>query len=393
MGIGRNWTKQEYDYLEENWGKVSLPTLCKNLNRNENAIHIKVQKLGLGAFLECGEYITVNQFYKALGRNGGTGYMIKSWVENRGLPIKTKRVNECSFRIIYLEEFWKWAEQYRSFVDFSKMEVGSLGEEPDWVKQQRRFDELKRNKFKTSPWTKDDDAKLVFYLKQYKYSYLDLEKLLHRTSGAIQRRINDLKLKERPLKADNHNLWTDEQFAELAKMINQGYTYELMSEKIGKSSKAIRGRIYYMYLSENLDKVRSILNGGNWGDNRPERNITHLTLSLPEKTAVKADMTKMISLLKGQIKSHYNDNDFWQKDMCVFWSESWSADFGYGCLCRQTSCDICTEFKPIKVQYCVRCGIDFLSRAESKVCDRCKKARKAQHFKKIKKLCGTEQEV
>ena len=41
MGIGKNWTKQEEEYLIENWGTISVPTLAKNLRRSENAIIVK----------------------------------------------------------------------------------------------------------------------------------------------------------------------------------------------------------------------------------------------------------------------------------------------------------------------------------------------------------------
>ena len=29
-------------------------------------------------------------------------YKMKSWVENRGLPVHTKKVNRCSFRVVYI---------------------------------------------------------------------------------------------------------------------------------------------------------------------------------------------------------------------------------------------------------------------------------------------------
>lgn len=40
-----------------------------------------------------------------------------------------------TFKIIYLDEFWKWAEKNRSFLDFSKMEPLALGKEPGWVNE------------------------------------------------------------------------------------------------------------------------------------------------------------------------------------------------------------------------------------------------------------------
>ena len=38
MGLGRNWTKEEEQFLSDNWGQMSVPGLCKKLNRSKNAI-------------------------------------------------------------------------------------------------------------------------------------------------------------------------------------------------------------------------------------------------------------------------------------------------------------------------------------------------------------------
>lgn len=133
----RTWKPEEEDYLMEKWGQISVPAIAKKLNRTTNAVKVRAQRLGLGAVLMAGEYVTLNQLLLAV--NGGSssyGYKMKSWVENRGLPVHTKKVNRCSFRVVYIEEFWEWAERYRSFIDFSKMEPLALGEEPDWVAEQ-----------------------------------------------------------------------------------------------------------------------------------------------------------------------------------------------------------------------------------------------------------------
>jgi hypothetical protein len=192
----------------------------------------------------------------ALGLDCGGGYKTKSWIENRECPVKTKKVRNCSFKIVYMKDFWKWAEKNQNFLDFTKFQENDLGEEPVWAKEKRRHDIYTNRNYIKTPWTKTDDERLKKLLKNYKYSYKDLSKMLRRTDGAIQRRIIDFKLKERPIKADNHIKWTDEEYQALWTMIDSGYSYELIAEKIGKSAKAIRGRVYSFYGTENLDKAR-----------------------------------------------------------------------------------------------------------------------------------------
>lgn len=273
MGKQRNWTKEELDYLQDNWGDVSVKYISTHLNRSLNAINCMKNRIGLGAFLDASEYVTFNQLLLSLGLTGGSGYFMTSWVKNRNFPIKYKKVVDCRFKIVYLQDFWKWAEKNRTSIDWSKVELNSLGEEPSWVKKQREEAYQRKMKVKTTDWTKAEDKYLHDLLKQFKYYCSDLSKKLQRSEGAIQRRILDLGLKERPLKADNHIKWTDEEYQLLGVMIKQRLSYETMSERIGKSVKAIRGRVYAMYLTENIDKAAAIIGKSNWGDNRPERNV------------------------------------------------------------------------------------------------------------------------
>lgn len=378
MGQARNWTKEEEEYLCEKWGTLSVQTIAKNLNRSENAIVVRKCRLGLGAFLESGEYISWNQLQIALGLGmSGSGYKMISWVQNRDFPLHTKRVNNNSFKVVYLEEWWNWAEKNKDLLDFSKFEENILGEEPQWVKDKRRHDIEKARKYILTPWTKTEDDKLIFLVSKQKYTYDELSKMLRRTNGAITRRLNDLGVKERPVKADNHNLWSEDDLRHLGELIKAGYGYDLMAEEIGRSSKAIRGRVYQMYLTENLDKVRQIMGDGQFGDNRPERMIKQWNnMNTEERIETRDGMTKLAALLQWRFKQQINETEwgeFFQKDMCVNFCGS----------CLETSgCDSCENFKKIEPQNCKMCGKTFWEKKSNLYCSGCRDMRKKQWLRK-----------
>ena len=372
MNAKRNWTEEEDDYLLNKWGYISVPSLCKKLNRSKNAIMIRVQRLGLPSFLESGEYITLSQLFIAVtGSMSSYSYKIKSWVENRGLPIHNIRNNKCTWRVVYIEDFWKWAEKNRSFLDFSKMEPNILGKEPAWVTEQRRQDSISNVNYRKDPWSQKEDALLKEYLKQFKYGYAELSKMLGRSAGAIQRRICDLGLKERPIKADNHVSWEAKDFQTLADMIRAGYSYGSIGEVLGKSEKAIRGRVFDFYRTENADKVRSMLGDGPWGTGKPELTIFQSKRRAP----VKNELTKLAELLLIR-RNQLGYEPYWQRHMCMKWHDI------KGCTAGQAECDSCIEFLRIKPQYCKRCGGTFYSRQIQDICEPCKKARKKQYQKK-----------
>lgn len=239
----RKWTEDDEEYLMENWGYLSIPTLAKNLSRSENAIQQRAVRLGLGPFLEAGEYISLNQLMIALrGNYVGKEYTVKQWID-KGLPVKTRKVKNCSFKVIYLQDFWDWAEMHSTLIDFSKLEPLVLGEDPKWLEDQRRADIEKQRQFKTSPWTKTDDKLLKWMLDQYSYTYREISLRLKRTEGAIKRRMIDLGIKARPVRMSNHNPWTEEETEKLIDLYHKGHCKNTMANYINRSSQACGGKV------------------------------------------------------------------------------------------------------------------------------------------------------
>lgn len=278
------WSEEEKQYLEENWGKYSISNIANKLNRTVNGVRIKAYKMGLGNFLEAGDYITLHQFIIAIGKKGNERDIVTRLIRY-GFPIHYKKIISKSVKIVYLEEFWKWTESNQTKLDFSNFKEGTLGSEPSWAKTKRKND-IRKSKVNTKPWTKDEDERLKYYLNQYKYSYMDLSKMLNRTCGAIQKRVLTLGIKARPIKADNHIKWTEEEFNILTNLIKERCSYVEMQNILGKSDKAIRGMVFRTYLTESLDKVAQMMKDGKFGDSRPPIPITHRLLNTKENLNV-----------------------------------------------------------------------------------------------------------
>ena len=384
MRHDKKWTKEEERLLSEEWGMYSADTIAKHLGRSRNAIIVRVARLGLGAHLENSSLFSFNILLKELGYSGGYEERLKRF-EAAGLKIHMQRVKDCSFRMVDIDEFWEFAEKNKHLIDFSRLEECALGAEPAWVKAKRSEDFKRKCMVKphNEKWSEAEDKELLRLLRMYRYTYPEIADRLHRSEGAIQRRVNDLGIKERPIKADNHNLWTEEQLQTLCRMIKAGSNYESMSRAIGKSSKAIRGKVFTVYLTENLAKVSKLLGDGEWGDNRPERRIGQKQLmSVEEKTEVKEKMSKLASLLTYQIRKHFDDQDNWQRNLCQHW------DKVKGCTAGETDCDSCSSFQRLRPQYCVRCGATFYERQQNRICERCRIQRKKQGYRKYLRMNG-----
>lgn len=369
----RTWTAEEENYLRESWGTVTVDGICRHLNRTKNAIMVRVQRLGLPPYLESGEYITFQQLILAMGLGRTSGkYLQISWVKNRDFPMRYKRRGKATIRVVYLEEFWPWAEKNRSFLDFSKMEPLALGAEPGWVAEQRRKDFQAFAIQRKDPWTPEEDGRLKTLVEQQRYGYAELSEMLRRSAGAIQRRCTDLGLKARPVKADNHGsaaTWTKEDFDKLADGIRRGDSYTLIGKAIGKSEKAVRGKVYFVYLTENQDRVRAMMGECSWGYGAPEPTVKQAVCLSRTKTEARKNLTALVGVLRYRMNQLGYD-PYWQRFMCMNWD-----DIG-GCSVGCADCDSCTEFRRIQPQYCARCGATFYERKENRFCSSCRQARK-----------------
>ncbi len=235
----RKWTQEEQYYLQDKWGEVSIKGLAKTLGRSENAVIVRAQRMGLGAHLHADDKITANQLMLAIfgGKQQG-GWTMNRWIEN-GLPVKKHRVKNNNFKVISIDDFWKWAEKHKELVNFSRMEENTLGKEPKWVKEKRRID--LQEKFNTNPWTSTEDKKLIYLLDQYKYTYDDLCREMNRTEGAIKRRIITLGLTQRPVRNYDRQ-WNDEETAKLLEMKIKGHCWEEIGRALKRSGSAVRGK-------------------------------------------------------------------------------------------------------------------------------------------------------
>ncbi len=368
----KTWTPEEKEYLSEHWGTLSVPTIAKKLERSENAVVCMARRMELGAFLESGEYVTLNQIVLAVTGHTVHGYTLESWAKKRGLPVHTKKNLACSWRVVYLDEFWAWAEKNRSYLNFSKMEPLALGAEPDWVAEQRRKDFNACAIQRKDPWTPYEDSRLKMLLSQHKYTWAELARELKRSCGAIDRRIRDLGLEDRPIRipcGGRQGTWTPEMFEILADGIRHGDSYQAIGEVLGISEKAIRGKVYYDYLTENADKVRHMMGDGPWGTGRPEPTVNQ-AMSL---SRTKFKVRKSLSVLDALLRYRMNElgyDPYWQRFMCQHWHDI------KGCTAGEKNCDECVSFLRIQPQYCARCGGTFYEREANRFCKSCRTARK-----------------
>lgn len=237
------WSAKDKEYLATAWGTTSIEGIAKSVNRSTNAVILKARRLGLERYTLSGDYITLRELIVSLGFPSSYTHMYKKY-SKLGLPIKNKLILSKSIRVINLDDFWKWAAECKTKLNFANFTEGALGLEPEWVAEKRRVDRMSPSNIShNKPWTKQADNLLIGLTKSNRYSYQDLSKELNRSECAIKRRLLDLKVPYRPVPRDNHIKWTTEENIRMLELHEQGYSTKAIADTLGKTQLSISDRI------------------------------------------------------------------------------------------------------------------------------------------------------
>ncbi|PFV44158.1 helix-turn-helix domain-containing protein [Bacillus thuringiensis] len=237
------WKKEEVAYLEQYWGIYSIKHMAIKFGRSVDAVKIKAQRLGLGDARLHFDGITILQLSEVIGVDYNC---IKSWSKRFRFPIKLKLFSsEQKVKVVYYRDLWKWLKTYKHVVDFSRIEPGIFGPEPEWMSEKRNADLVAKKK-RGKPWSEDDDLLLKSLVNAHCYTYPEIAMRLQRTEGSVKRRLMELKIKSRPVRIDNHTKYTKQEVKQILDLYDRGYSIDVIAERLGKSALGVRGKMERM---------------------------------------------------------------------------------------------------------------------------------------------------
>ena len=247
----KRYTEEELFKLEQSWGKVSVETIAKKLNRTPTAIKSKAFKIGLSGMLDCKDYLIASDIANILNTDRKT---IKKHITERGLKARKKFLTKGR-QVICIEysNFIEWLENNPNHWNSAKCDALALemmGINKDFL--ERKIKEDKEKLDKTSLSTKDIESIKELYKKYYTYD--DIAKKLNKNYSTIKWKIHTLieqgKLEQntkegrlvRRSKRENYGWekWQDEVLIRL--YIKEGKTLKEISEIVGKSLSATKSR-------------------------------------------------------------------------------------------------------------------------------------------------------
>lgn len=182
----RNWTKEEIQYLKENWGYSTVRTMATHLNRTRIALIVKSKRVGLKSCYKSGDYLTANGVAKLLkvDIHAVTDY----WIKKCGLKC-TKKVMRLKKKmcLVEYEDLMKWLSRNQDKWDSRKIKKYGLGYEPEWLRQKRILDSYEPAR-KNKKWTKAEDSLVMLFLEEGK-KYEEIAERMNRSASAVEHRL------------------------------------------------------------------------------------------------------------------------------------------------------------------------------------------------------------
>ena len=207
----KKWTDELDDFLYEHGATRNLPWIAKQLGRTEEGVQRRLERLGIAnKHIMTGTY-SANELASMLGVDSKT---VINWIKERGLyaqqgsyfketsqrkKIKTKE-NRHKPWFIMSTDFWKWAEENKQRINFSRFDHHTFPDEPEWVNKERKK-HIKMPKTKTL-WSKEEDD-LAWRLYYQGYTQKEISERLSRSVAAVERRLKRLREQRLPKMGEN----------------------------------------------------------------------------------------------------------------------------------------------------------------------------------------------
>lgn len=121
------WTKQEEDYMRRRYLLQPVVKTAEKLNRSVVSVKRKAAKMGMSHYADNYNARTIADCFNSDIK------VVLRWIRKFDLPCRRIECDNQTRYIVYVEDFWEWAENHKDMINWSKYEPLSICPEPDWL--------------------------------------------------------------------------------------------------------------------------------------------------------------------------------------------------------------------------------------------------------------------
>lgn len=169
---GRAWSQEDIELLEEITEKYPLATVARKLNRSENAVFIKQQRLDIGGLRANTDMLTRNTLSRILGVENRT---IQYW-ERKGL----KSIKKKPYVMYRQQDIIRYMRDHPEDWNAARITDDSLFMGYDWYKEKRRTDKPSRYN-----WT-EAEVSWMKTLRRQGFTIREIAEKMNRSESSIK---------------------------------------------------------------------------------------------------------------------------------------------------------------------------------------------------------------
>ena len=182
MGLSASikWTKEEDNYLKENWGKLKIDTLCKRLNRSKRAVQERAYRtLNLGSQLQ---WYSLKEVADITGINKDT---IRKKIISQNLPHHRAKTKQKPY-MLDINQLMKFLKENQDLWRYDSLTINVFELKTKWLVEKIEKDKTTLKKYNKS-WTDYEDKVMLDRVKRG-YSYEQIAEELGRTVQGVRGR-------------------------------------------------------------------------------------------------------------------------------------------------------------------------------------------------------------
>lgn len=179
----RRWTEEEEKFLIEKYSVTTTDSLCKILQRTEQAIIRKADRLDLEKHIG---YITCSKI------NIATGIDYNALINNKELTKVKRQFNGVLANYVREDIFWTWARKNIEKIDTKKLEKNLVYfiNVPLWFK---RLEKRSKTPTEYRLWTRAEIETLIFLRENCNYPYKEIAKRIGRSKDSVSIKYRKIK--------------------------------------------------------------------------------------------------------------------------------------------------------------------------------------------------------
>jgi DNA-binding CsgD family transcriptional regulator len=179
----KRWTKDEENFLVENWGRLKISEISKKINRTNYSVATKAYRLNLNSQIYHYGATEVSEILGISRKN------VKVYIDQNKLKASRDKTNKKRY-VITESSIMKFMKEYKDLWDTRKVTICLYTRKPSWYIEKEISDKNRSIK-RYSRWS-ITETKILIDRYRRSYTLEEIAKEIGRSKSSIKNKIKSI---------------------------------------------------------------------------------------------------------------------------------------------------------------------------------------------------------